>query len=130
VAYINSTELGRLSALPAAIIARIDSATVTAAIDAACATADGYLASRYEFPFTQPGTDLKQACADIAGYRLASTHGYSNDGDDSDIRTRYEDAIAWLRDVSKGLVTLDKVTQSPAPVRFARVVSPNTVRGW
>jgi phage gp36-like protein len=132
MAYITQTELGQLSALPTAILDELDATepgTIDAALDAATGTVNGYLASRYDLPLSSVGEDVKQACADVAAYRLASRHGYANEGANADLRQRYDDAIAWLRDVAKGLVTPDVTTTAPEPTALARIVG-QTARGW
>jgi phage gp36-like protein len=127
--HINATELGQLSALPAAILAELNSGDVAVAITAGTATVNSFLASRGLLPFTVVPSDVKQATADIVGYRLASKHGYANEGDNSDLRDRYDDAMKWLERVARGLATPDVTASNPRPTSFARVLS-RAPRGW
>lgn len=132
MAYINSTELGQLSAIPTAVLTELETdepGTIAVAIDAATSDANGYLASRYELPLSSPGKDVKQRVADIAAYRLMSRHGYSATNSDEDIRQRYEDAVAWFKDVARGLVTPDIPVTVPTRTKFARATS-RCPRGW
>jgi phage gp36-like protein len=79
----------------------IDQAVLTAAIADADAEIDGYLSSVYVTPIA--GTvpiDVVRISCDIARYRLY------NDKAPEEIRQRYEDARAWLRDVAAGKVRL------------------------
>ncbi len=127
--YATSTDLGRLSALSAANIAAMLTATVDAALVAASADADGYLAARFPLPLVTWGDDVRQRVCDIAAYRLASNGGYNPEGSAEDLRDRYDDAWRWLRDVAAGLVTPSATSASPAASAVPRV-STATPRGW
>lgn len=83
-----------------------------AALDSASTVADGYLRSRFTLPLIPSGTaplwpvDLVSAVCRIAYYTLLSARGFNPEqGSDSNIRSRYNDAMAWLKDVAKGNVT-------------------------
>lgn len=132
MAYINDTDLGQLSALPTELLTDIDTNVKTQARESGTSTINGYLASRYgdKLPITTPPLEIKQANADISAYLLISRHGYAPQGSDLDFRQRYEDAIMWLKDVARGLVTLDLgVVTAPKPYRIARATSREP-RGW
>lgn len=132
MAFITDTELGQLSAIPADILAEIDTTTKLQARDSATSKINGYLATRYgdSLPITTPPQELKQICADIAAYTLMSRHGYAPQGSDVEFRQRYDDAIEWLKDVARGVVTLDLgVATVPTPYRIARAMS-RCPRGW
>lgn len=129
MAHITSTELGQLSALPDDVIAEIAGPTVTEALEAATSTVNGYLAPRGYTPLTVVPRDVKQATADIAAYRLASRRGYSPRGANTDLRQRFDDAMAWLRDVADGAVSLDTTVVQPSPTVTARVITAEP-RGW
>lgn len=64
------------------------------------ATADGYIAAKNALPLPVVNDRLKEVVADLARYKL-----YKNRATD-EIRQRYEDAIAWLKDVARGTVVL------------------------
>lgn len=91
-------------------IAQRESALPPGAVDQALLDADafidGYLASRYSLPLTAMPPNLPQVACAIARYSLM--------GDAATERARkdYEDAVAWLKDVSTGRVQL----QAAAPV--------------
>lgn len=84
----------------------LDAATgrIDSAIASACAVADGYIAARYSTPVASVGSALKSAVLDIARYSL-----WDNQAPD-EVRTRFEDALRWLRDVSSGKAVLTDST--------------------
>lgn len=84
----------------------LDAATgrIDSAIASACAVADGYIAARYSTPVSSVGSALKSAVLDIARYSL-----WDNQAPD-EVRTRFEDALRWLRDVSSGKAVLTDST--------------------
>ncbi len=129
MAFVTSTDLGKLSAIPATTLALIAAGTVTAALASAESFALGYLASRFTLPLTSVGDDTKQAICDIAAYRLMSREGYAPEGNDVELRQRFDDALAWLKDVSRGSVTADVVGTVPSSSLQATVTSA-TPRGW
>lgn len=61
---------------------------------------DGYLATRYTLPLPNAPKVLSAYSLDITRYRL-----WDNKAPE-EVRTRYEDAIRWLRDVSLGKADL------------------------
>lgn len=68
---------------------------------------DGYLASRYTLPLADtPEALVANACA-IARYKLLGDSVTEN------ARTQYVDAVAWLRDVAAGRVTLQQAAPVP-----------------
>lgn len=62
---------------------------------------DGYLGGAYQLPLVAPAPALVVSlAADITRYRLW------DDRAPAEVRKRYEDAIAMLKDISKGVVKL------------------------
>lgn len=104
----------------------IDDAVVANALGDASSAIDGYLAARYTLPLASVPPRLVKVAADMARYFL---HGEA--ASDS-VRAAYDDAIAWLRDVSKGVVQLgltatgDAVT---APSGGAQISTPGPIFG-
>jgi phage gp36-like protein len=86
----------------------IDATTLTRALTDADAEIDSYLAARYKTPLASPGEIVKRVAADIARFRLY------DDRATTEVRNRYNDAVAWLKDVAKGIVTLLDAAGSPA----------------
>ncbi len=74
----------------------------------ATATADSYVSTRYATPVESVGDVLRRAVLDIARHAL-----WDNRAPD-EVRTRYEDALRWLRDVSAGKATLTTATGAQA----------------
>ena len=97
------------SAFGAAETADLDvpAGRVLAAIDQAGAEADGYLATRYTVPVASVGANLTRITLDIARFRLWDNRS------PEEVRTRYEDAVKWLRDVSAGKVLLTDASGLP-----------------
>lgn len=115
----------------------IASGDIDSALDAASLVADSYLRSRYALPFTTWGVDLRSAVAKIAAYEILSTRGLQPGSSQSDenVRDRYRDAIAWLKDVSAGRAAVSGGNTTPETSSRARAESAPTVRsngqrGW
>lgn len=88
----------------------IDPTPVARALTDAAALIDGYLGKLYRLPLSAvPPVLTKNAC-DIARYYL---HGKAAEKD-GHVAIAYGEATGWLRDVSKGLVTLDVEGVAPA----------------
>ena len=78
----------------------LDTAAITGALDDATAEIDSYLAARYGLPLAEVPATVKRVCIDMAMYHL------SGNKTTEEVEKRYQRAVAWLRDVSKGLATL------------------------
>lgn len=96
-----------------------DTGVVTAALTSATEEVDSYLASRYDLPLSPVPGVLLHITADIAMYRMSFGHTSMTE----EKRQRYEDAIKWLTNLSKGVTTLgpeeETVTSSDAPQKGA-----------
>lgn len=80
------------------------------AIADAEAEIDGYLGGRYTVPLDPVPTSIRRVACDLARY-------YLHDQAPTDVvRQRYEDAVRFLRAVSRGEVTLG-VSESGTPIR-------------
>jgi phage gp36-like protein len=78
-----------------------------AALDAASAEADGYLAARKVLPLTSWGADLKLHVCAMATWHAMRGRGFSTqEGANEVVRMGYQDAVAWLTKVSSGTVQL------------------------
>lgn len=87
------------------------SSTIPAdAIAKAESEVNSYLAARYTVPLTTVPAKIKQICVDIALYHLYSRAAI-NDLPDSAL-TRYEKAVAFLKDISRGIATLPELSAS------------------
>lgn len=70
------------------------------ALDDATAEIDSYLSGRYSLPFASVPKVLTFHCLNIARYRLSMI------APGEDVRQRYEDALAFLKMLAKGDVSL------------------------
>lgn len=114
--YATQSDLAR-GGLRSAALSGVSSTDQDAALVAASGEADGYLAKRYMLPLTAWGDDLTRRVVHIATYDLLSTRGYAPaSGVDPLVEKRYNDAIFWLRDVSKGVVEPQGIVDSSATI--------------
>ncbi|MFH1796270.1 MAG: DUF1320 domain-containing protein [Pseudomonadota bacterium] len=80
----------------------IDDTVVGRALADADGLIDGYIGKKYSLPLAEVPPMLTKVAADLARYYL---HGKAADKD-SPVTAAFNQAVAWLRDVSKGLVEL------------------------
>ncbi|MBD2492475.1 gp436 family protein [Aulosira sp. FACHB-615] len=73
---------------------------------------DGYLATRYATPLEFIPSTIRTYCVDIAWYRLAQNNAPEQ------FATRYNNAIARLKDIEKGIMVLLDPTGFPLPKRL------------
>jgi phage gp36-like protein len=101
--------------LPADAFAGLDEAQVTQALEWASRFADSFLSKRYKLPLVSYGDDLKSIVADLAQYKILSIRGFRpNSGNDEISVKRYDDAVAWLRELSRGHAELvGAIDQTP-----------------
>ena len=87
-----------------------DATLLTAVLSRADVLIDGYLAGRYALPLAAPPPVLVAVAADLARYWLY------DDAAPEQVRKRYEDALACLKDVASGkvLLALPPVAVSPS----------------
>ncbi|QND45204.1 DUF1320 domain-containing protein (plasmid) [Rhizobium lusitanum] len=88
----------------------IDDVPVDRALSDAAALIDGYLGKLYRLPLSVVPPILTKMSADISRYFL---YGKSAEKDDA-VQRAYADAITWLTNVSKGLITIDAEGVAPA----------------
>jgi phage gp36-like protein len=81
----------------------VNSAVLSIALNDASAEIDGYLEGRFALPLTDSPAILTRLACDIAMYRLQSLRPLH---DLADARTRYEDAVGFLRRIASGEVNL------------------------
>jgi phage gp36-like protein len=102
-----AAELVRLTDRAIPPTGEIDAAVVARAIADAEAEVNGYLASRYTLPLATVPEILKRLTCDLARYLL-----YDDVAPDQ-IRDRYKDAVALLKGIADGKVSLG-LTTAPA----------------
>ncbi len=114
--YITKTDI--LEQLPAEFliqltddegIGAVNDDRVNAAIEGAEGEADGYLSTRYTVPLTPVPAVVKKFCADIAVYNLFSRR----DAMPEEREKRYENAVKFFGNVSRGIVSLGAETPPP-----------------
>ncbi len=79
-----------------------DAERIAAALADAAAEIDSHVGVRHALPLPAVPAALRRIAADIALYRLASNGAALTE----ELRTRYQDAIAWLRRVADGKAAL------------------------
>lgn len=98
---------------------QIDQAVVDQALADADAEIDGYVRAKYPLPLEPVPQILVRIGVDIALYRMAAT----SDIGAEEHRTRYEDAIALLRRIRSGEVSLGLPDTPPSSTGRAHVTS-------
>lgn len=88
-----------------------DPAVVAAALDAAAAEIDGWLAKRYATPLVNPPPRIKQAAVVIAWHALHQGNGLR---DNDPVRLDYGNQIKWLQAVASGAADLPGVSPAGA----------------
>lgn len=112
----------------------IDAVVVGRALDDAAGLINSYLGKAYRIPLSVVPDVLVKRASDIGRYHL---HGEAAPKD-GDVYRNYRDAIDWLKDVAKGLVTIDAEGITPAAsgggsVKASapgRVFTRDTMRGY
>lgn len=104
-----STELEQLTDRTNVPPSTIDAVVVSRALVDADGVIDGYIGKQYALPLNVVPPVLVKVAADLARYFL---HGEAADKD-SIVTRNYNNAIAWLKDVAKGLVSIDDGGQVP-----------------
>ena len=80
----------------------VDVSMVTRTIADADAEIDSYCGTKYDVPFSTTPVMVRKVSVDIAIYNLYARRRGAPD----DRKERYDDAIAFLKDVSKGIAAL------------------------
>ena len=138
--YCTASELKIWGLAESGIGADVTDAELDHYLQAASELADSYLANRrYVLPLTQWGNDLRSAVARIAAWNYLTTARGIDPvaGGHSALEKNHDAAIAWLRDVSKGIANLNVAATSPVRKRHAvpQVISDDyengeKTRGW
>lgn len=109
------------------------------AVEDAQAEIDGYLAKRYDVPFTKTPKVINKFAKDIALYNLVSRKGIDESDREKTYLTRYNAAVAFLTKVAEGKIDIGvediHTTQTAAQNGFSmksenRVFSRTSMRGW
>lgn len=114
--YADRTQLAVFA--PAKLLTNVSDATQDAELISASAVANGYISARCATPLTEYGTDLARHVCNIASYNIAVDKLAANTNNPV-FRMKYDDAMRWLRDVSKGLVSVSGGSNNTAPVQVS-----------
>jgi len=90
----------------------IDASVVARAIADADAEIDSYCAARYTVPFSPAPVMIRKLSVDISIYNLVTRRAFLKIPEER--QKRYDNAIRFLRDASKGLIMLG--ADAPAPI--------------
>lgn len=91
-------------------VTTIDPVPVERAIGDAGALIDSYIGKLYRLPLSAVPAVLTKVACDIARYYL---HGKAAEKE-GPVERAYNEALAWLKDISKGLTALDAEGVAPA----------------
>ena len=108
---------------------------VVLALIAETATAEGYFSgsSRFVPPLVSWGQDLRLAVCKLAAYDvLSAAVGFdAEQANNQNWILRYEQALAWLKDVQAGRATPANIVDStPTETEVSLIVDSDTARGW
>lgn len=106
---LSERELINLTNDSPSLSSKVDSDRFEAVSDDTDSLINGYIRSRYNLPLAKVPTVLKQIATDICAYRL-----YLRRPQDipEHIKTNYYDAISRLKDIQKGNLILEVVTET------------------
>ncbi|MCI3877711.1 MULTISPECIES: gp436 family protein [Acinetobacter] len=102
--------------------------SVEAAIADACSIIDGWIGAKYAIPLEYTPDNIKIFVCDIARYLLWKSKA------SEEVRRRYEDAMSYLKGVSKGtnvLLVKNPITEEVKPAAKTPITMPigTTYRG-
>lgn len=89
-------------------LGEIDRVILDGSLIDASAEIDSYLAARYRLPLTPTPTHLRRICCNIARYLLTGSTAVETES----INTRYQAAVAYLKLVADGKVTLGPAAET------------------
>lgn len=101
-----------------------DTGIITQALDDASSEMDAYLGARYSLPLSSTPDMLVRICVDIAMYRMSENAASMTD----ERRRRYDDAIAFLRNIADGKATLG--IDEPADSSATDAIVETDARVW
>jgi phage gp36-like protein len=99
---------------------------VDEAIENATAEVDAYAQSQYPVPFNPVPQIVRKFAVDIALYHLFSRRGFDTSDESADkiILQRYKDAVKFLENLAKGLVSIGPAAQATPQPQPATVQGP------
>ena len=111
-----------VTGLPSAALIRVNSFAQDETLAAQGAKMDTYLRAQYTLPFAQPfPAELVSCNAVMAAYAILQNHrGFAPADVDDGFRLRYEDCLAWLKDLSTGKAALDGAADATPTINEGR----------
>lgn len=126
-AYATPDDMDNL-ALPAAALSTLSVEAIQAALDAACAEADSYLAGHYVLPITSWGMDLRQHVCALAAFRALAKRGFNPEAPEAQLARRlFDDALDWFKRVATGVVHPSGLVDSAVTGDDGRAGRPRVV---
>lgn len=119
--YAGASEFGTWG-LPPVATSDVPASVLNAHIEAASSLADSYIGMRgYDLPLTTWGLDVTQSVCRIAAWTLLVSYRGINPDDPAHeaLSKAHDAAVAWLRDVAKGVANISVVDATPARRRVA-----------
>ena len=115
-----------------ASLSKWSSPQIDSALTAASGLVDVYMArAGYTVPLVSPGGAVGRWTCIVAAYDLMVARGYQAQLDgDVELRRRYEETIAELKDLDGSEVLDLAPSTAPAGVSSPPVVVSNVLRGW
>jgi len=112
----------------------VDDQKVTTAIEKADAEINSYCGAKYSVPFSTVPPMIKAASVDIAIYNLYARRRGAGPSE----KERYDNRIAWLKDVAKGVAVLGEDDPDGTPSEHNapeissndRIFSRDSMEGW
>lgn len=96
---------------------------IDAALSKAAERIDGYLRSVYSLPLASVPGILRDLSTDIAVYFLATRKGIKKDSPEENLVKKFNDAMAYLRDIQKGAADIGVIGSDPTESRPNRAAT-------
>lgn len=113
---------------------RVPTPNVDTSAQWASSIALGYIKKRKVLPLLEWGTDVRSVVARLMAYDLSANRGFApQSGNNANIRERYEDALKWLIDVSKGtteLVDCKDSSTTPEVDQASPLMASDAIVNW
>lgn len=132
-AYANRTQLAQLG-LSASALLNVPTATQDELLEARSRFVDTYLKQGGVTvpisPESNAGEAVVLAVCVLAGYDCLITRGFNPQSPDSEVRARYLDILAWLKEVAAGTADSGVIGDTTAAVANVPRFVSNEIRGW
>lgn len=92
--------------IPPASLSKVPPDILAQKIEAAESVSYGYISASYAKPFATMPLEFTEAVCKIAAYEVMLYIGYNPEMGDVNFKDRRDGAIAWLRDIGKGIARI------------------------